>query len=200
VRLFDLIEKHDAVGTPTHRFGQLSAFLEANVSWRRADQPSDAVLLHVFAHVDADEGFLVAERLEKHFGDRASYRNGFGKLLANRKTQGLRKHTLKRMRNKLVFHYDEDVSKEMLKSIDLKRYVFATGTGGKCKGTYYNLADDIVINYLLKDVPASEHDAIFRYALRIIGEALHAFVDCADALIADVISEGIWTQSRSQPK
>jgi len=59
--------------------------------------------------------------------------------------------------------------------------------GGKRKGTYYNLADEIVINYLLKDVPANEHDAIFRYALRIIGEALQAFVDCADALIADAI-------------
>lgn len=154
----------------------------------------------LFAAGVLHEGFLVAERLEKHFGNRDSYRNGFGKLLADRKIQGLRKHTLKRMRNKLVFHYDEDVSKEMLKSLDLKRYVFATGTGGKRKGTYYNLADEIVINYLLKEVPVNEHDAVFRYALRVIGEALHAFVDCADALIADAISKDTWTISRGEPR
>src|SRR5690606_7172636 len=44
-----------------HFLGKLSAFLVADVSGRRTEQTRDAVLLHVLAHVDADEGFLAAE-------------------------------------------------------------------------------------------------------------------------------------------
>jgi hypothetical protein len=144
------------------------------------------------------EGFCVADTLEKHFGDRDSYQNGFGRLLADPKTQALRRTILKRMRDKFVFHYDEDVAKKTLKTLDLKEYVFATGTGGKRKGTYYNLADEIVINYLLNDVPPDEQDSAFREALKSIGETLSAFVGCADALIGDVLLESTWRVFREK--
>jgi hypothetical protein len=152
----------------------------------------------LFAAGVLHEGFCVAERLQKHFGDRDSYRDGFGQLLADPKIQELRQTILKRMRDKLVFHYDEDVAKTTLKSLDLKEYVFATGTGGKRKGIYYNLADEIVINYLLNDVPADQEDAVFRVVMKGIAEALSAFVDCADALIGDVLTEDTWTLRRNK--
>ena len=44
-----------------------SALLEADVSGRRADQPRDRVLLHVLAHVEADE--FVAEQNGELFGE-----------------------------------------------------------------------------------------------------------------------------------
>ncbi|HEV7397601.1 MAG TPA: hypothetical protein VGN86_13915 [Pyrinomonadaceae bacterium] len=152
----------------------------------------------LFATGVLHEGFTVAERLEKHFGDRDSYRNGFGKLLADPNTQELRKAILKRMRDKFVFHYDKDVAEQTLKKIDLKEYVFATGTGGKRKGTYYNLADEIVINYMLNDVPLDEQDAVFRATLKSIGESLSAFIDCADALMGEVLSEDTWILQRGE--
>ena len=146
------------------------------------------------------EGFCVADRLEKHFGDRDAYRNGFAKLLADANTQQLRKTILKRMRDKFVFHYDKDVAEQTLKTLDLNEYVFATGTGGKRKGTYYNLADEIVINYLLNDVPPDEQDAVFRATLKSVGDALSAFVDCADTLMGDVLSEDTWTLQRGDTR
>jgi hypothetical protein len=153
----------------------------------------------LFAAGVLHESFSVAARLEKHFGERASYRNGFGTLLADPKTQELRQTILKRIRNKLVFHYDEDVAKQTLKTLDLKQYVFATGTGGKRKGTYYNLADEIVLNYLLNDVPPEDQYTVFKEALVNIGQALSAFIDCADALIDDVIPEHTWKLRRTNP-
>ena len=59
MRLFDLVEQHDAVRMRAHGVDELAALLEADVAGRRADQPRDRVLLHVLAHVEADE--LVAE-------------------------------------------------------------------------------------------------------------------------------------------
>ena len=59
VRLLDLVEQHDAVRMRAHGVDEQAALLEADVAGRRADQPRHRVLLHVLAHVEADE--LVAE-------------------------------------------------------------------------------------------------------------------------------------------
>ena len=50
-----------------HRFGQLSALVVTDVTRRRSDQPRHGVLLHVFAHVEPDDGILV---VEEKFGQR----------------------------------------------------------------------------------------------------------------------------------
>ncbi len=44
------------IGPPPHRFGELAAFLVADIARRRADQAGDGVLLHELAHVDAHHG------------------------------------------------------------------------------------------------------------------------------------------------
>ena len=62
VGLLDLVEEHDRVGLPADRFRQLAALLIAHISGRRSDQAGDRVLLHVFAHVDADHVLLVVEQ------------------------------------------------------------------------------------------------------------------------------------------
>ena len=60
--LFDLVEQDDRVGPPPHGFGQLAALLESDVARRRADQPRDRMLLHVFRHVDPHHRGLVVEQ------------------------------------------------------------------------------------------------------------------------------------------
>ncbi|KOT22176.1 hypothetical protein DM52_2199 [Burkholderia mallei] len=67
VRLLDLVEQDHAVRLATHGFGQIAAFLVADVAGRRADQPRDAVLLHELAHVDADQMLF---RIEQEAGER----------------------------------------------------------------------------------------------------------------------------------
>ena len=55
VRLLDLVQQHDAVRVGPHGVDQQAALLEPDVAGRRADQPRHGVLLHVLAHVVADE-------------------------------------------------------------------------------------------------------------------------------------------------
>ena len=67
MRLLDLVEQHDAVGMRADGVDEQAALLEADVSGRRADQPRHRVLLHVLAHVEADE--LVAELHRELLGE-----------------------------------------------------------------------------------------------------------------------------------
>ncbi|CAM2150949.1 hypothetical protein PT2222_250042 [Paraburkholderia tropica] len=62
VRLLDFVEQDHAIRLAAHGLGQITAFLVTDVARRRADQTRDAVLLHEFAHVDADEVILRIEQ------------------------------------------------------------------------------------------------------------------------------------------
>ena len=69
VGFFYLVEEYDAVWPAAHGFSQLPAFIVAHIAWRRADEARDAVLLHVFAHVDTYHGgFIIEEELGQGFG------------------------------------------------------------------------------------------------------------------------------------
>ncbi len=62
MRLLDFVEENHRIRPAPHGFGQLPAFVVANISRRRANQPGHGVFLHVLAHVDAHHGLLVVEQ------------------------------------------------------------------------------------------------------------------------------------------
>ena len=69
MRLFDFVQQNDGVGLTADLLGQLTTFFIAYVSGRRSDQARYSELLHVFAHVDADECiFRVKEIPAQYFG------------------------------------------------------------------------------------------------------------------------------------
>ncbi len=59
---FDLVKKHDRVRPPPHGFGQLAAFLVADVSRRSTDHSGDGVFLHIFRHIEPDHRTFVVEK------------------------------------------------------------------------------------------------------------------------------------------
>src|SRR5262245_10185990 len=67
MRFLDLVEEHDGIRAPAHRFGELTTLLVPDVSWRRTDEARDGVLLHVRGRVDAHHRVLV---VEQEFGER----------------------------------------------------------------------------------------------------------------------------------
>src|SRR5258708_2019630 len=69
MRFLDLIKEDDTVRPAAHSFGQLPAFLVANVSRRRANNSCDGVLLHVLRHAEPYHGLLV---IKQEFRQRAS--------------------------------------------------------------------------------------------------------------------------------
>ena len=65
--LLDLVEQDDGVGTTAHTFRELSSLFIAHIAWRGTNEAADGKLLHILAHVDADEGIGRAEHIGRKF-------------------------------------------------------------------------------------------------------------------------------------
>ena len=67
--LFNFVEQNDGIRTATHGLGQLTAFLIAHVSGRRANETRHGELLHVLGHIDPNEVlFVVKQACGQRFG------------------------------------------------------------------------------------------------------------------------------------
>ncbi len=60
--LFNLIKKHNRVWATTNGFGQLTAFVIANVSWGGAHKLGYCMALHELAHVECYKRIFAAEK------------------------------------------------------------------------------------------------------------------------------------------
>ena len=60
--LFNFVKQNDGIRTAAHGLGQLTAFLIAHVSGRRANETRHGELLHVLRHVDPNEVLLVVKQ------------------------------------------------------------------------------------------------------------------------------------------
>ena len=62
--LFYLIQENERVRVATHLFSQLASFFVTNISWRGADQFSNGMFLHVFAHIKANHTVCRTEEFD----------------------------------------------------------------------------------------------------------------------------------------
>jgi hypothetical protein len=140
------------------------------------------------------EGLKVANTLGKHFKDRDSFRDGFGQLLKDQETKKLQGTVLDTLRNKIAFHFDEDVVSTTVKNLGFPTYIFASGIGSRTGDIYYNLADESALNFILGEPMTEEEEMrIFGEALESVAKVLTAYVDSANKLIADVLLEMKWS-------
>ena len=70
VGFFHFVEKHHRVGLAAHSLAELATLLVADIAGRRSDEAGHGVLLHVFGHVEANDGaFVVEEKFREGFGE-----------------------------------------------------------------------------------------------------------------------------------
>lgn len=173
------------------RFCQLSVF-----SLTDADTPSNRrqrINAFLFTAGILYEGLRVAATLGKDFANRKAFTEGMGVLLGEERTKELRKTILNRLRNKIVFHYDEDVAPTGLEKMRLDSYRFATGVGRRNGDVYYDLADEVAVNFILGEPESPDEERkILAAMITDVTEVSLAFADAAEHLIVDVLSEMGW--------
>lgn len=169
------------------------------IAARKVDSPSasrQTINYFLFASSVLYEGFLLVERLGKHFHNLDSFKNGFGILLRDRSVTALRRSVLQRMRNKFVFHFNGDVAKDALTNFELPNYRFASSLGKASGEMYFGLADEAVMNYLLQPEPTESDDVSKQRLQKLIQdvtELMGRFTDAAEKLMAEVLSSMGWT-------
>ena len=62
VGLLHLIEQHHGIGPAPHRLGELAALLVAHIAGRGPHQAGHGIALHVFAHVETDQGLFLVKQ------------------------------------------------------------------------------------------------------------------------------------------
>jgi len=171
---------------------------QAAIDVQNKDAPSGSrqrINSFLFASSVLYEGFRVAENLGKYFRNLDSFKNGFATLLKDKDVRALRETSLERMRNKFVFHFDQDVAKEALNNFELSTYKFATSRGTASGEMYFSLADEAVMNYLLQ--PKAEefdHDLQVRLENLIeqITNIMGRFVRATEDLMAEALAGMGW--------
>ncbi len=139
------------------------------------------------------EGLDIVDNLRSHFGHYNSFQQGLEKMLVEDRVINFRANELAMSRDKFIFHYDKDVATKSLKNLDFPEYLFATGRGGKFGGIYYNLADEVAINYLSKDIETKEDEKQFmKHYFEMLSSLSSKFIKFADLLISEVLTEMGW--------
>jgi hypothetical protein len=140
------------------------------------------------------EALSYASTLGRYFEEHPTFRETFGTLLGSDEVRGLRTGILRHLRNKVTFHFEEELLGKALEELDLAHLRFVTGTGRRAGDTYFDMADEVASHaVLLADdeevYPFSELEELMRKTVRISGE----FLGCADQLITDELRRMGWT-------
>lgn len=136
------------------------------------------------------EGWALAQRLGQHYRNRASFQNGFAKLLRDPDAQAFIPKSLKALRNHAMFHPGEEEIGRCLAEVVNESEVVTSGVREWAGYTYYNLADNLMFPTLVGPCQsAAEFETKLKKALKSAGDLMTRYLRAADLLIADVVME-----------
>ena len=91
-----------------------------------------------------------------------------------------------------MFHFDEKVAKECIENFDLPEYKFASGIGQASGEMVFVLAEEVVIEYLLRPTANESNESRIIRLKQIMQDTTDArgkFVEAAETLIGDVLKD-----------
>jgi len=138
------------------------------------------------------EGFLLVDKLDMSLKSLDSFKNGFQSLIEDKTVIKLRESIRKKMRNKFVFHFDGGVVKKSLKRFDVPTIKFASRCENGTGGTYFGLADEIVMNYFLQPRENESDSSLkdrFEKTVKDITIIMDRFNKSAIMLMAEVMKD-----------
>lgn len=138
------------------------------------------------------EGLDYASTLGRLFNDREVF-SCFREFLDRSETKAYRRGIVRRIRNKMAFHFDATAMHEALNRIEFEEPRLCTGVGPTVGETYYELSDEAAIHSVLiaedgEILPWHSLEDLMRDTAVLSSE----FGRCADRLIGQVSEELGW--------
>jgi len=139
------------------------------------------------------EALKIIGPLGSEFRSYRTFRNGFAKLSKNADMNDLKTKVLNKMRNEFIFHVDPKPFEEALQTYDLRLIDFVTTTTGKQGDNYFNLSDELVLNYIIGDHGSAKAEReYYAKVVKKVGDVMAEFIRCANSLIYEYIDRKLW--------
>jgi hypothetical protein len=130
------------------------------------------------------EALETAQQLGEHFEGQAPYEEGFGQLLENSKIAEFRRRSLKKFRDKGVFHFDSGFFRRAASQMEETDAIVGIHTTAMVKDTYISLSDDLMFDHILGPFRSNEQKVqIFEEFSDMLVETMNEFLKSAHQLV-----------------
>lgn len=102
------------------------------------------------------EALNALDRLGQYLSDMDVWQEKIKPIQRSRRFRRFRYDVLPNMRDRFVFHFDDDVAPEALERLHLDEYVYAAAAGRSKGDVDFDLADTASLNFLLDRLPDDE--------------------------------------------
>ena len=143
------------------------------------------------------EVILLVDGMKKHFKGNAAFAK-MAHITSSPEATELRSANLKRVRNKLVFHFDMDEVRKQMKTLDLDNPVFVSAVGTKKLNTYHELADLTALRVLYGSEFPKDLSKV-KPLLIHIRELVISFLQAAEEFMVALMIERGWTVTTAMP-
>lgn len=136
------------------------------------------------------EGIDTLKRLCRTLRLRKSFQTGFKVFFRDKDIRRVRREVLRPLRNQHVFHFEHPELSRVLITLRLPRYVFQSSKDDKIGSVFFNLADDVVLNWITGDLgDPKREEMVFRSVIKDVMKASRGFILSAHELIGEVVLE-----------
>jgi hypothetical protein len=170
------------------RFAECAIFDRAGDDSTAGARQRSGAFLYICALLD--EAYIFIDRLGQHFRHLPAFKRDLVPLFRDPVYEELRLGLLSRLRNKAVYHHDDDVVPAGLQSLRREDYILAAGDSPRVEDVFYPLSDDVVIAFGagLIDPGKSLHDA-FNELLSKLTDLEKRFALALERLAAEALAE-----------
>lgn len=140
------------------------------------------------------EALRFADRLGAQFKESPAFKEGFAKLLKDPRTRDLRDGVLNRLRNKAIYHHDDDVFEQGIPLIDAHEMVFVRADDRRPSAYSYELSDVAILRFALaSDSPSDTFVGEVSAAMVQVADVAQRFAVCSDLLIRETLLALNWS-------
>ncbi len=136
------------------------------------------------------EALNSAEELGDAYAGKASFDEGFGRLLADEKVSTFRERTLQRFRHKGVFHYDAGFFRKAISRLHLEEHIVGIHASTTVADTYISLSDDLLFDHLMGPF-STDADKVSAWEafMEELTDLMNEFLKASHRLVSMVLGE-----------
>lgn len=140
------------------------------------------------------EAIKYANTVGRRFAGTEAFDATLGELLADDDVKALRRGILRHLRNKITFHFEDQIIGKALDVLDFPNRRFVTGVGKRAGDTYFDLADEVAAHSILIADDEKELMPFEELAglMQQTAEISRRFLDSTDSFITEELISMGW--------